>query len=78
MRVICIDKTPRPTSTDREALQALEIGAEYTVVNNPHPRGYELLEVKTKCRSGFFMDRFIPLSEIDETTFERNFKKELV
>lgn len=67
MRVMCI-----------ESIENIEFGQIYNVVKvYSVPRGdfYQLAEDQVM---GYISDLFIPLSDIDETTFDRNYKTELV
>ena len=71
MRVICIDDKTRAGHC------TLKYGETYTVESQDGCGSgccYGIAETK----QAHMKDRFIPLSEIDETTFERNYKKELV
>ena len=70
MKVICINDA---------GTKELKFGAEYTVVDgrNCYVSGlycYFFEEVVL----GYEAQRFAPVSEIDETEFERNYNKELV
>lgn len=67
MKVVCID------ASNMNKYGILVEGNIYKVIsNNDCFKAYELKEHK-----GYFYkkERFIPLSEIDETTFERNYDK---
>ena len=79
MRIICINNgvLPNNLGVPYDSPQLIE-GDVYTVVFD-NGIGYVLAEATP--RQGltcFNRRRFIPTSEIDEPTFERNFKKELV
>ncbi len=78
MKVICITNKNiiRKTGSIGSAPKLVE-GACYTVIEFTG-YGYHLAEVSCDKNYGYDMKRFVPLSEIDETTFERNYKKELV
>lgn len=73
MKVICI------SNSGVEKL--IQCGVRYTVYFE-NEKFYRLEEAKinpsTDQVMGFRKSRFIPISEIDETTFERNYNKELV
>ena len=77
MRVICIDDNPRGSGIDPDSLKKLIEGEEYTAYPSPHPYGCFIKEVPTKNPLGFYMDRFIQLSSIDETQMTRENIKEL-
>ena len=76
MRVICIDAKDFQNKDFKGP--SLKEGSEYTVMHDcPRwPDSYVLVECGADY--SYWKKRFAPLSEIDETTFERNFKKELV
>ena len=81
MRVICVDAKGRPGDHPTGVLKE---GGCYKVVDEKMARGtdgrramcYVLEEFGPLM--GFEKDRFVPLSSIDETQFERNYNKELV
>lgn len=72
-KVICIDNKPHSHTPYPECVRKLVEGGLYTVIDTPHPIGYELKEIKTPNPYGFLASRFIPLSSIDETEMERNY-----
>lgn len=84
MRVICIDIRVRPGNIVANLLEenkvysvrkywSASINNEGNLTNVPVYTLWEFGEM-----DGFEVDRFIPLSSIDETEFERNYNKELV
>lgn len=79
MKVLCVCKD-QPAGNDPDLIAAaakLTVGEIYTVIFEQDDH-YELEEFP---HLGHIMWRkrcFSPLSDIDETTFERNYKKELV
>lgn len=81
MKVICIDAKKRPDEYNDVHLVE---GAEYNVIGEVQAYDknykmwpcYHLSEFPYPC--AFDKDRFIPISNIDEKEFERNYKKELV
>lgn len=77
MKVICIDNT-----NENEECPTPVLGDAYTVINETRFAGYdfyEFYEIPFKCGTHYWYlkSRFIPISSIDETTFERNYNKEL-
>lgn len=76
LKVICIDDKIRPHSVCASDWFIKE-GEVYTVcgtyISNIGRPSYRLDEDPMKLRGGYDADRFIPLSTIDETTFERNY-----
>jgi len=79
MKVICIDVKPYNNGTCEE----LVVGETYTVVNSfiygEKILVYQLEELPPPTPfHGYDSRRFIPVSEIDETEFVRNYNKELV
>ena len=76
MRVICID-----ASNVVYGMPLVE-GAGYDAKQSPYyPDSYMLFGLERNKMGGFASYkkiRFIPLSEISETEFERNYQKELV
>ena len=79
IKVICVsdspnrkgDKPPFSVGEELTASQCNVIPDAYVIHEYPmHPTEWGT--------TSFAKKRFIPLSEIDETTFERNYKKELV
>lgn len=91
MKVLCIDDKLRPNEMYIPGCELKE-GETYTVVEevtgydinsvtgfSTNPRQcYVLAEFAAFPGVCFETNRFVPLSEIDETTFERNYQKELV
>lgn len=73
MRVICIN------AGIVEGFDAPELkeGEIYTVIGFLGDIGYYLEEVSS-VGGPFYIQRFSPLSEIDETTFERNYNLQTV
>lgn len=77
MKVICIDdKMEGPAQADF----ILKYGESYEVIQTfqsvrPEWVWYEL---SIQPKVGYAVERFIPLSEINETEFERNYIKEKV
>lgn len=75
MRVICIDNKPRPYSKNIEILNLIKEGEEYEVYLESLGRGtdgtilpvYYLKGINERPK-GFASDRFIPISDKDETT----------
>ena len=81
MKVICITNKPLHDSRFNDSLSRLVEGETYTVISKvcKFGEGYVLSEVKSSSPDGaFHVKRFIPLSDICETTFERNILKETV
>jgi hypothetical protein len=88
MKVVCIDKTT--TGMDKNDLHLLTEGSVYAVIYDGYlledgtriicGHGYGLSGVVRPDGKypGFEYFRFIPLSNICETEFERNYNKELV
>lgn len=79
LKVICIDNSNLGHGTATELTE----GQEYTVLNEllapSGELGYLLAEVKSDQWKGtFYSKRFIPVSNIDETEFVRETKKELI
>lgn len=76
MKVICINNENGIWGIAKKILRVSE---EYTVTGNPlvNPDGYLLKEVQhpNHPNIGFKKERFIPLSDIDEKEFERNYNK---
>jgi len=82
MRVLCIEDGIIPNYTGGRSLNSVEPvkeGEIYEVAGTVISDYGDHLSYALK---GFTItkriERFVPISEIDETTFERNFKKELV
>lgn len=83
MKVICIDASFRLENLPEhgECLKHLKEGEEYTVMGVSRCGGYFLKEVKAFYENegfGWIVDRFVPLSSIDENEFERNYNQEKV
>lgn len=80
MKVICIDDGFNPKGVnDPENLSKIKVGSIYTVKRFLE-RAYNFYEI-THSRepyTGWITERFIPISEIDETEFERNYQKQTV
>lgn len=80
MKVICINNGPLKNSIGKVwcAPELIE-GHTYTVINEIK-NSYTLKEVSIEEGNfhGFNKDRFIPLSEIDETEISYNSQKQLV
>lgn len=75
MKVVCIDSV-----LINPLFPPLKDGEVYTVIDSlPNPSDnvlhYKLSEIPVRYYAHF---HFIPLSSIDETTFERNYNKETV
>lgn len=79
MKVICINNGLMKNNLGQfYAAPELKESEIYTVVRDGECV-IELFEVKTPFGfTGFTKSRFIPLSSIDETEFQREYKKELV
>ncbi len=78
MKVICIKYATKVAEDFTHTLRPI-VGEYYTVIDTVNAYGnyyYEIQEFPTTAR--YRVDLFAPTSEIDETTFERNYKKELV
>jgi len=84
MRVICIyglkaSTMPFDTTNPASLSDELYEGVIYTVIGQKEYHGELCYFLAEKRRTAaYWYGSFAPLSEIDETTFERNFKKELV
>lgn len=78
-KVICIEKEKpdEPHSDLINAANKLIVGDPYTVVG-VYNGLYELAEFPHPRQILWYPKNFVPISEIDETTFERNYQKELV
>ncbi len=80
MKVICINATAPPAYP----LSPLIEGNTYTIQRvEATIKGdcyilHETIEWQELHKIAFAKHRFIPLSIVDETTFERNYQKELV
>lgn len=81
MKVICINETG---FVDKE-VDPIKEGEIYTVIAHKtydNKRYYQLSELAINSKNHYpqwyASFRFIPLSSIDETEFEREYKKELV
>lgn len=70
MKVICIDAT--------QSSNRLVYLNTYTVYREAVYRGVPVYYLDEVYNEPFMKERFIPLSTIDETTFERNYNKEKV
>jgi len=81
MKVICIDAKSK-VDINRHLLKeggyynTIYDGDCYCVRTNSISPGYALAEFGMAI--GFDKSRFIPLSDVDEKEFERNYNKELV
>ena len=80
MKVLCIDNSENknlPLDV-KPSSHLLEEGKTYTVIAED-PYGYNLAECPHPLnpRGWWARKRFVPVSEISETEFERNYKKEL-
>jgi hypothetical protein len=76
MKVICIDVKPRKVPVNE-----LVFMMGYTVISESSSgNGYILSEVKSPYASdgSYFQDRFIPISDIDETELAKQLMEELV
>ena len=90
MRVLCIDNKPRPEEgpvNENGVSEILNENQVYTVGQRfNQARGYNdkilnipvytLIEIGSKW--GFAVDRFVPISDIDETEFIREYNLEKV
>lgn len=82
MKVICIDDKKRPGEVDGldpkegETYTVIEIGNGECAITGRLIPCYRLLELTNPPSDWHDRDRFIPLSSIDERTFERNYKTE--
>lgn len=79
MKVICIDKcTIKTNHIDLlKAYRDIKIGDIYTVIYSQIINGnlnYELEEFIHPCQILWEAKCFVPVSEIDENEFERNYK----
>ena len=80
-KVICIDNTDRPGYIPHELRWNIEVGKKYTVANifnKGKITSYELYEDPMNWLYSWDATHFIPISSIDENTFERNYQKETV
>jgi len=80
-KVICIKQGEWKSRLDGRLLQGPKFGEECTVesVNpkgNYYLLGYNFIAVTGRC--SYIPKRFIPLSSIDETEMERDYKTEKV
>jgi hypothetical protein len=78
-KVICIDGKPRPKEYSH--YPPIQEGKQYTITGQEV--GYYTDGSPVKCYTIleapnwlYEIDRFIPVSEIDETEFQRNYEKE--
>lgn len=90
MKVICIDDKVEPDEhiipgcsliygNIYTVAEEVEGFAKHDVLRVQPIKCYILEEIpKPKGLNLFPIKKFVPLSEIDETTFERNYQKELV
>lgn len=91
MKVLCIDDKIRPGEMimpggkikEGETYNAIETVTGYSfdpvIGKFTDPKAcYRLAEFTSPTDICFETDRFIPLSNIDELTFNRNYQKELV
>lgn len=76
MKVLCID--------DLQCFGLIHVGEIYEAEQCPFPESYRIVGKEyyvydgNRYRLNLFKKRFIPLSTIDETEMERNYKKQLV
>lgn len=71
MKVLCIDDSNLEYGF-------LKYGDVYTVIGEENHMGLICYFLEEIVGESYVKTRFIPLSEIDETEFERNYNKELV
>lgn len=79
MKVICIDDLSRNVTDAAKKHPHPEIGEECVVTSMREAWGgvyYKLLGYPPSAN--YNSNCFAPISDIDETTFERNYQKELV
>lgn len=77
MRVMCIKKATIDAATGKRINGLCVEGNEYRVVGHADADYYYLAEFPfTKYGSVFYKGNFIPLSEIDEIEFVRNYNTE--
>lgn len=83
MKVICIDTSDRHEDNTGRMLKEGEVYTVEKLWDCGKKNGKLVFEpcytlVERDKKFGFAVDRFIPLSSIDETEFVREYKKELV
>lgn len=75
-KVICInDKSPYAAPV---APWKIKEGEVYTVTNTGYTKWGIVYELNIQPGVGYWPEFFVPLSEIDETEMERNYKTEKV
>lgn len=79
MKVLCIKTGQWVGALDKRTYPGPKYGEEVTVTGQWINYGTPVYGiVEYPHAGGFWIKHFIPLSDIDETTFERNYQKELV
>lgn len=84
MKVLCIDDKPRPGEVpgiepkEGETYTVSQEGNGECAITHKLIPCYRLVELSNPPNDWHDKDRFIPVSSIDETEFERNYNKELV
>lgn len=80
MKVLCINTGPiwNPYLKQSFSTPELTEGEPYIVEKVTYSGDYQLVGVKCNFVCGFRHERFIPISDIDETEMERNYVKEKV
>lgn len=80
MKVICIDTSPNPNpKKNNEWFKYLKEGSTYEVEKEVYGC-YKIFGIDHPYqtdRPTFMKRRFVPVSDIDEKEFERNYNKEL-
>lgn len=75
-KVICIND--KPLFGEPEAVWILKTGNVYEVISELKYNGFDYYELAEQPGVAYCVEHFAPLSEIDETEFERSYNKELV
>lgn len=80
MKVVCVNNSVLTNTFGfSQPAPQLKEGNTYTVIRVTILGGYILAEVNPLPGFDCFNpERFVPISDIDETTFERNYKKQSI
>ena len=79
MRVVCIDAEAWPVGFPAENNDGqIRNGETYEVTDVFFDEGYIWYEIDKDIGFGYWENAFARVSDVCETTFERNYKKELV
>lgn len=81
-KVLCINgwRVGQPQASGfGETQDEIYEGDAYTVIDETNKKGHEVFVLAERRRNCFYLrSRFVLSSQIDEATFNRNYKKQLV